>query len=144
MIRRLGEATTPPSSRPNMSSTARPTRRPPSGSSPTPHHHLLVAYDDDRPVGFVSGVEDTHPDKGTETLLYELGVDEPARHRGFGRGLVEALAALAHQRGCYGMFGFADDDNVAARATYRSAGGRESSRPVMLEWDVGARAGGRR
>jgi aminoglycoside 3-N-acetyltransferase I len=28
-------------------------------------HHLLVAYEGERAVGFVSGVEVTHPDKGT-------------------------------------------------------------------------------
>lgn len=105
------------------------------------HHHLLVAYDDGRPVGFASGVEVIHPDKGSEMFLYELAVAEPVRRRGFGRRLVEALAALAHQRGCYGMFVFADEDNLAAIATYRSAGGRQASRPVMLEWDIGARAG---
>jgi aminoglycoside 3-N-acetyltransferase I len=50
-----------------------------------PTHHLLVAYDPaGTPVGFVSGVEMTHPDKGTEMFLYELGVDEPARRRDFG------------------------------------------------------------
>ena len=38
-------------------------------------HHLLVAVDDDdTPIGFVSGVETTHPDKGTEMFLYELSV----------------------------------------------------------------------
>ena len=100
-----------------------------------PGHHLLVAYDRaERPVGFVSGVETTHPDKGTEMFLYELAVDEPARRQGIGRALVEALAALARERGCYGMFVFADDDNVAALATYRRAGAREASRPVMLDW----------
>ena len=31
--------------------------------------HLFVAYEGGRPVGFVSGVEMTHPDKGTEMLL---------------------------------------------------------------------------
>ena len=51
-----------------------------------PDHHLLVAYNaDDWPVGFVSGVEMTHPDKGTEMFLYELAVPEPARRRGTGR-----------------------------------------------------------
>jgi ribosomal protein S18 acetylase RimI-like enzyme len=100
-----------------------------------PTHHLLVAYDDgERPVGFVSGVELTHPDKGTEMLLYELGVDEPARGRGVGRTLVRALAALARERGCYDMWVLADADNAAARATYASAGGREASAPVLLEW----------
>jgi aminoglycoside 3-N-acetyltransferase I len=44
----------------------------------SPDHHLLFAYDDDRPVGMVSGVETTHPDKGTEMFLYELGVVEEA------------------------------------------------------------------
>ena len=100
------------------------------------NHHLLVAYDaHDRPIGFVSGVEMTHPDKGTEMFLYELGVDEPARRQGAGRALVEALATHARERGCYGMFVFTDDDNEAARATYQSAGGREASQQLMLEWE---------
>jgi ribosomal protein S18 acetylase RimI-like enzyme len=103
-----------------------------------PGHHLLVAYDgaDERPVGFVSGVELTHPDKGTEMFLYELSVDEPARRRGFGRALVEALGSLAREHGCYGMFVLTDDANVAARATYRSAGGREASRSLMVDWEL--------
>jgi ribosomal protein S18 acetylase RimI-like enzyme len=100
-----------------------------------PSHHLLVAYDGDRPVGFVSGVELTHPDKGTEMFLYELGVDESARRQGIGRALVEALAALARERGCYGMFVLTDDDNAAALATYKSAGAGDPSPQVMLDWD---------
>jgi hypothetical protein len=42
-------------------------------------HHLLVALDDDddSPVGFVSGVETTHPDKSTEMFLYELAGAAP-------------------------------------------------------------------
>jgi ribosomal protein S18 acetylase RimI-like enzyme len=104
-----------------------------------PGHHLLVAYDSDgRAVGFVSGVETTHPDKGTEMFLYELAVDEPARRRGFGRALVEALATLARERGCYGMFVLTDDDNVAALATYEAAGGRIASRNVMVDWEFRA------
>lgn len=105
-------------------------------------HHLLVAYDrDEQPLGFVSGVEVIQPDKGTEMFLYELGVDEPVRRRGIGRALVEALTALARERGCVGMFVFVDDDNVAALATYRSAHGSEASRPVMIEWELDEPAG---
>jgi len=54
----------------------------------TAGHHLLFAYDDDAAggaaavVGMISGVETTHPDKGTELLLYELGVAPFARKRG--------------------------------------------------------------
>jgi ribosomal protein S18 acetylase RimI-like enzyme len=101
-----------------------------------PLHHLLVAYVAGDPVGFVTGVELTHPDKGTEMLLYELGVDEGERRRGIGRALVEALVALARVRGCYGMFVLVDDDNSPALATYRSAGAHEDSRPVLLDWDL--------
>jgi aminoglycoside 3-N-acetyltransferase I len=89
-----------------------------------PTHHLLIAYDaGGRPLGFVSGVETTHPDKGTEMFLYELGVAEPARRRGAGSALVRALAALARERGCYGMWVATDPANDAAMATYRRAGG---------------------
>ena len=104
-----------------------------------PGHHLLVAYDrHDRPIGFVSGVELTHPDKGSEMFLYELGVDASARRRGVGRALVEALRALARRRGCCGMYTLADDDDEPAQATYASAGGRATSRPVMIDWDLGS------
>ena len=102
-----------------------------------PTHHLLLAYDaDGRPVGYVSGVETTHPDKGTELFLYELSVDEPIRRQGIGRALVEAFAQLARERGCYSMWVLADADNDAAQATYTSAGGAVASQPVMLEWDT--------
>ena len=56
--------------------------------------------------------------------------------RGVGRALVGALEALARRRRCYGMYTLADDDNEAARATYGSAGGRETSRPLMIDWDL--------
>ena len=49
-----------------------------------PTHHLLIAYSAEAPAGFVSGVEVTHPDKGTEMFLYELAVDTPHRHHGVG------------------------------------------------------------
>ncbi|MDP1805955.1 MAG: GNAT family N-acetyltransferase, partial [Acidimicrobiales bacterium] len=74
-------------------------------------HHLLLAVVDDADVGFVSGVEMTHPDKGTEMLVYELGVDDAYQRRGVGRALVEALATLARDVGCYGMWVLTDPDN---------------------------------
>jgi len=99
-----------------------------------PGHHLLVAYEADVPAGFVTGVEMTHPDKGTEMFLYELAVDESARGRGVGRALVEALAARARELGCYGMWVLTDADNDAALATYRAGGATEQSDHVMLTW----------
>ena len=99
-----------------------------------PGHHLLVAYRDERPVGFVSGVEVTHPDKGTDMFLYELAVDEPFRRRGIGRALVEGLADVAKAAGCYGMWVITEDDNAAARATYEGTGGVPETRQVVEVW----------
>ncbi|MBW5422290.1 GNAT family N-acetyltransferase [Streptomyces sp. BG9H] len=103
----------------------------------SPGHHLLLAYgqDDGAPVGFVSGVETVHPDKGAEMFLYELGVDERFRRRGTGRALVDALAALARERGCHGMWVGVDTDNEAALATYRGAGAKDEGRFASLGWD---------
>jgi ribosomal protein S18 acetylase RimI-like enzyme len=97
-------------------------------------HHLLVAYEDDAPVGFVSGVEMTHPDKGTEMFLYELGVDERFRRRGIGVALVAELGSVARARGCYGMWVVAEDANVAALAVYERGGGTPHRGNVVVDW----------
>ncbi|MGP3924632.1 GNAT family N-acetyltransferase [Streptomyces sp. 8N616] len=97
-------------------------------------HHLLIGYVDDVPAGMVTGVEMTHPDKGTEMFLYELGVDESFRGRGLGRALVSALADLARERGCYGVWTITGEDNAAALATYRRAGGVPEEEQVVLVW----------
>ena len=99
-----------------------------------PGHHLLIAYEEERAVGFVSGVEVTHPDKGTEMSLYELAIDETFRRRGIGRTLVEHLAALARAAGCYRMWVVTDHDNEAARATYEGTGGAPETRQVVEVW----------
>ena len=100
-------------------------------------HHLLFATIDGVAVGFVSGVEMTHPDKGTEMFLYELGVDAAARGRGAGQALVAALRDLAEQRGCYGMWVLTDADNEAALRTYQAAGGSDPDPQVLLDWTFG-------
>jgi len=101
-----------------------------------PGHHLLLAYVDGQPAGFVSGVEMTHPDKGTEMFLYELAVDEGYRNRGIGRSLVKALGELARQQGCYGMWVLTDRGNPAALKTYRAGGATRDSDQVMLEFTL--------
>jgi ribosomal protein S18 acetylase RimI-like enzyme len=99
-----------------------------------PNHHLFIAYSADRPVGFISGAELTHPDKGTEMFLYELGVDDSHQRQGFGTALVDALAGLARERGCYGMWVLTEEDNVAARATYAKAGGKAEGTALLFTW----------
>ncbi|MHB8470324.1 MAG: GNAT family N-acetyltransferase [Gaiellaceae bacterium] len=100
-----------------------------------PGHHLLVAFDGgDVPVGFVSGVETAHADKGIEMFLCELAVAEEHRNRGIGRALVRSLAELARELGCYGMWVAAEPDNAAALATYGTAGAAPPEAAVTLEW----------
>jgi len=109
----------------------------------TEGHHVLVAVDDDGdPVGFVSGVETSHPDKGTEMFLYELSVEPVHRNHGIGTALVGALADLARTRGCYGMWVGTEPDNAAALATYRAAGGSPPEPFMSLEWRFDPATGG--
>lgn len=102
-------------------------------------HHLCMAFMRDEAVGFVTGVEVTHPDKGTEMFLYELGVHDSAQRRGIGTALVRALSDLARTRGCHGMWVLTRDDNVAAVKTYVAAGADEKSSEFMLSWTFGSR-----
>lgn len=97
-----------------------------------PGHHLCIAYENGAAAGFVSGIEMTHPDKGTEMFLYELGVDDDFRKRGIGKALVTILADLARARGCYGIWVLTDSDNPAALRTYQSAGLGDPSEQLML------------
>jgi ribosomal protein S18 acetylase RimI-like enzyme len=104
-----------------------------------PGHHLLFAYDGSgRAVGMISGVEMTHPDKGTEMFIYELGVAPTARLQGIGSALVGALADIARRGGCYGMWVSTEVDNEAALATYRRAGAADETPFTLLNWDLAA------
>ena len=98
-------------------------------------HVMLLAQVGGRPVGFITGIEMAHPDKGVEMLLYELGVDEQHRRRGIGRQLVEALVDRARDRGCRGMWVPIAADDMPAIATYRSAGAGEPEEAGILSWE---------
>jgi ribosomal protein S18 acetylase RimI-like enzyme len=99
-----------------------------------PDNHLLVAYEGSTPAGVVTGTEIAHPDKGTEMFLKELGVAAEYQRRGIGRALVAALAELARDHGCNGMWVATDRNNAAALATYRAAGAETTENFVMLSW----------
>jgi RimJ/RimL family protein N-acetyltransferase len=70
--------------------------------------------------------------------VYELGVAPAARLQGVATELVRELAALARERGCYGMWVGTEPDNEAAQATYRRAGATEEAPFVLLNWDLTA------
>src|SRR4029077_17092551 len=65
-----------------------------------PRTLMLVAFDDERPVGFVL-VHDLPRGHGDRSRLfvYEVGVTESHRRRGIGSALLARLARLARERG---------------------------------------------
>ncbi|MGA7173407.1 MAG: GNAT family N-acetyltransferase [Candidatus Dormiibacterota bacterium] len=98
-------------------------------------HHILIAYDGEGAVGYVTGVETTHPDKGTEMFLYELAVAQSHRRRGIGSALVRQLAEVARHCHCYGMWVATEIANRAARATYECTGAVVDVSPsVVFSW----------
>jgi ribosomal protein S18 acetylase RimI-like enzyme len=102
-----------------------------------PGHHLLMAFEGDRALGMVAGVEMTMPDKGTEMFLYELGVVDDARGKGVGTALARALADLAIDLGCYDMWVLTDHDNLPALGAYRRSGATITEPTTLLQWDFG-------
>jgi len=87
-------------------------------------------------AGFISGIEITHPDKGTEMLLYELGVEPEFRRRGIATALVEELASVGRERGCHGMWVPVDADNEVAQKFYRATDSGPAERVVTMWWDL--------
>jgi ribosomal protein S18 acetylase RimI-like enzyme len=99
-------------------------------------HHLLIGYVEGVPAGFVTAVELLHPDKPRpEMFLYKLGVEPEFRRRGVATALMQRLVELCHERGCGEMFVLTEDDNQAARATYRRVGGEPEPAGIMFHWD---------
>lgn len=101
-----------------------------------PGHHLFLAYADGAPVGFITGIQMFHPDKGVEMCLYELGVAEPYRRRGIARALIGTLVALSAELGCYDLWVGVDLDNDGALATYRSTGAQDADSCAVLVWQL--------
>jgi ribosomal protein S18 acetylase RimI-like enzyme len=89
-----------------------------------PRTLMLVAFDRERPVGLVLAHElpRRHGDRA-KLFVYEVDVAETHRRLGIGKALLARLAELACERGIRVGFVLTDEDNLAANALYRSAGG---------------------
>jgi len=100
----------------------------PEGLLADPRALMLVAFDDERPVGFVLAHElpRRHGDR-SKLFVYEVDVAETHRRRGIGSELLARLADLARERGIRVGFVLTDEDNAAANALYRSAGGTSAA-----------------
>lgn len=99
-----------------------------------PGHVLILAHAGGLAVGIASGTVLLHPDKAPAFFVNEVGTREGWRRRGIGRGVTEAIFAVARARGCRGIWLGADLDNAPAQALYRALGGDEVM-IVGFGWD---------
>lgn len=97
-----------------------------------PRHHLCVALDNGLVVGFGSAVHYIHPDKPPQLWINEVGVADSHLKRGLGKAIVQRLVALCPELGCSEAWVLTEENNAAARALYRAAGGAETTGVVMV------------
>jgi aminoglycoside 3-N-acetyltransferase I len=99
-----------------------------------PRTLMLVAFDGERPVGFVLAHElpRRHGDR-SQLFVHEIEVAETHRRRGIASALLARLAALASERGIRTGFVLTEPGNGPANALYRSAGG--ATEGVTVQWE---------
>jgi ribosomal protein S18 acetylase RimI-like enzyme len=106
----------------------------PEGLLADPRTLMLVAFDGERPVGFVLAHElpRRHGDRA-KLFVYEVDVAESHQRRGIAKALLAQLADLARERGIRIGFVLTDPGNGPANALYRSAGG--ATHKMTVEWE---------
>ena len=97
-----------------------------------PRHHMSVAIEGGTVVGFASAVHYVHPDKPTELWINEVGVAPAFQRKGLAKTILQTLLSHARSLGCSEAWVLTDEDNAPARALYKSAGGHETPRSVMV------------
>jgi ribosomal protein S18 acetylase RimI-like enzyme len=98
-----------------------------------PDVHLLVAFEQDEPVGFVLAYELLRRDGDPINLfVHEVRVRADRRREETGRRLLEALWALSRDRGIGSAFVIAATDDRDALAFYRATGGKRSRRQMAV------------
>jgi ribosomal protein S18 acetylase RimI-like enzyme len=107
----------------------------PEGLLADPRTLMLVAFDDERPVGFVLAhdLPRRHGDR-SGLFVYEVDVAATHRRRGIASALLDRLAELARERGIARGFVLTDIDNDAANALYRCAGGEVEGTDVVWQF----------
>jgi len=102
------------------------------GWGPTPLFEVLLAFEDDRPVGFALYFYQFSTFAARPTLyLEDLFVHPEERGRGYGKALLAALALEAGQRDCGRMDWMVLDWNTPAIEFYRRLGA-----DVLPEWEL--------
>lgn len=102
----------------------------------SPAHYIAVAIDGDAVIGMATANEYLHPDKPVQIWINEMGVAPAYRQQGIGKRLLRRILDLAVELGFEEIWLGTEDENVAARALYRSLDGKEESF-VMYSWEFG-------
>lgn len=101
---------------------------------------ILLAYDNDRPIGYVSTIRRLHVWSGTDVIaLDDLYVRPDARGRGVGRVLMHAVAEVAAPETLTVTWG-AQPDNHDAHRFYRRLGADMHTK-TLFTWKPGIRQG---
>ena len=95
-------------------------------------HHLILAYQDQKIVGMVSGFDYVHPDKDTALFINEASVIEEFQGQGIGREMIKAMCEYARSIGCREAWVATEQSNAAARKAYINAGGTEDPESIVL------------
>lgn len=66
---------------------------------------LILATEDDRPVGMLVAVETSHLGDCPDLFVYGIRVREGSRHRGIAHRLVDKALELAEESGCRRVWG---------------------------------------
>ena len=97
-----------------------------------PRTLMLVAFDDEQPVGFVLAHElPRRRGDRAKLFVYEIDVAETHRRRGIAAALLARLSELARERGIRTGWVLTDSDNCPANALYRGAGGATEAVKVL-------------
>ena len=99
-----------------------------------PRTLMVVAFEAERPVGFVLAHELPRRHGDPEHLfVYEVDVAGSHQRRGIASSLLARVAELARERGIRCGFVLSEPGNGPANALYRSAGGATAH--MALQWD---------
>lgn len=105
-----------------------------------PNHFIVVAQDGKEKgliVGFVSAVRQFHPDwERPELFISEVGVAPSYQRRGIAGTLMQMMLAKAKALHCGCAWVATEADNRAALGLYTSVGGKTSTNPIHIEFDL--------
>lgn len=88
-------------------------------------------------IGFASAMIYVHPDKPIpEMWINEVGVHEDYRRQGIGKMIMDETLEIGRSKNCKVAWLATDHDNIAARALYKSSGGKPPEDQIHIDFDL--------